>query len=78
MCVQAPTKKFPPPQVMEQQTVSIAKAGITTTLNARTAILAVANPVYGHYNRKKSPTANINLPLTLTLRTHSKPNPHSP
>ena len=63
---------------MEQQTVSIAKAGITTTLNARTAILAAANPVYGHYNRKKSPTANINLPLTLTLRTHSKPNPHSP
>ena len=76
--IQAPTKKFPPPQVMEQQTVSIAKAGITTTLNARTAILAAANPVYGHYNRKKSPTANINLPLTLTLRTHSKPNLHSP
>ena len=50
---------------MEQQTVSIAKAGITTTLNAHTAILAVANPVYGHYNRKKSPTANINLPAAL-------------
>lgn len=49
-------------KVMEQQTISIAKAGITTTLNARAAILAAANPLYGRYNVKKSISENVDLP----------------
>ncbi|GAO52333.1 DNA replication licensing factor mcm4 [Saitoella complicata NRRL Y-17804] len=55
-------------EVMEQQTVSIAKAGIITTLNARTSILASANPIGSKYNPDLPVPANIDLPPTLLSR----------
>merc|ERR1719295_602664 len=55
-------------EVMEQQTISIAKAGLMTTLNARVSILAAANPAYGRYNPKRTVEQNIQLPAALLSR----------
>ena len=55
-------------EVMEQQSASIAKGGIVATLNARTSILAAANPVYGKYDPFKNITENINIPIPLLTR----------
>ena len=56
-------------EVMEQQTLSIAKAGIVCQLNARTSILAAANPVESQWNKNKTITENIELPPTLMSRS---------
>ncbi|XP_076000568.1 DNA replication licensing factor MCM4 [Genypterus blacodes] len=55
-------------EVMEQQTLSIAKAGIICQLNARTAVLAAANPIESQWNPKKTTIENIQLPHTLLSR----------
>lgn len=53
---------------MEQQTISIAKAGIVCQLNSRTSILSAANPILSKYDPKKSVIDNINLPPPLLSR----------
>ena len=55
-------------EVMEQQTISVAKAGIIATLNARTSVLACANPVGSRYNPSLSVVENIQLPPSLMSR----------
>lgn len=55
-------------EAMEQQTISIAKAGITTILNTRTSILAAANPVFGRYDDYKTPDENIEFGTTILSR----------
>ena len=56
-------------EVMEQQSVSVSKGGITATLNARASILAIANPVYGRYDPFKNLTDNIpSIPIPLLTR----------
>ncbi len=55
-------------ECMEQQTVSVAKGGIVATLNARTSILAAANPALGKYDDYRNITDNVNLPTPLLTR----------
>ncbi|XP_061746986.1 DNA replication licensing factor MCM6 isoform X2 [Nerophis ophidion] len=55
-------------EAMEQQTISITKAGVKATLNARTSILAAANPVSGRYDRGKSLKQNVNLTAPIMSR----------
>jgi DNA replication licensing factor MCM5 len=55
-------------EAMEQQTISVAKAGITTVLNARTSVLAAANPVFGKYDDMRQPFENIEFQSTILSR----------
>eukprot|EP01124_Arcella_intermedia_P001583 TRINITY_DN10867_c0_g1_i2.p1 TRINITY_DN10867_c0_g1~~TRINITY_DN10867_c0_g1_i2.p1 ORF type:complete len:583 (+),score=144.93 TRINITY_DN10867_c0_g1_i2:805-2553(+) len=63
-----PTDQVAIHEAMEQQTISIAKAGIQATLNARTAILAAANPIGGRYDRLKDFKGNVNITPAIMSR----------
>jgi replicative DNA helicase Mcm len=55
-------------EALEQQTISIAKAGIMATLNSRCSVLAAANPKFGRFDRFKPTAEQINLPSTILSR----------
>jgi len=55
-------------EAMEQQTISVAKAGITTTLNSRASVLAAANPIYGHIDDLKTTQEQIDFQTTILSR----------
>ena len=55
-------------EAMEQQTISISKAGIQATLNARTSILAAANPIGGRYDRRRTLRQNIAMTAPIMSR----------
>ena len=55
-------------EAMEQQTISISKAGIQATLNARTSILAAANPIGGRYNRRQTLRQNVAMTAPIMSR----------
>ncbi|AIF69489.1 hypothetical protein PAP_05430 [Palaeococcus pacificus DY20341] len=55
-------------EALEQQSISISKAGITATLNSRTTVIAAANPKYGRFNRAKPLPEQLDLPPTLLSR----------
>ncbi len=55
-------------EAMEQHTVSVAKGGIVATLNARTSVLAAANPALGRYEPHRTVAENISLPVTILSR----------
>lgn len=63
-----PTDQVAIHEAMEQQTISITKAGIQATLNARTSILAAANPVFGRYDRTKTLKANVAVSAAIMSR----------
>ena len=55
-------------EAMEQQTISIAKAGITTIMNSRSSVLAAANPIFGRYDELRTTSENIDFETTILSR----------
>ncbi len=55
-------------EAMEQQSISLAKSGVSCSLPARTSILAAANPIGGHYNKAKTVAENLRMNPALLSR----------